>query len=156
EHAAVRMAFDGDGAIQGAYIDLVQDCGAYPTPWPVSTAAAVGMLFPGPYRVPNAGFTAKTVYTNTVGRTAYPGPWQFETLAREVLLDIAARRMGVDPVELRRRNLLRQDELPYRNPNGMTYRNVSPLETLEQALAILDYDGFRAEQAAARAEGRWL
>ena len=105
------------------------------------------MLFPGPYRVPRAGFATKTIYTNTVGRTAYRGPWQFESLAREVLLDIAARRMGMDPVELRRRNLLRRDELPYTNPNGMTYDSISPLETFEQALAMLDYDAFRAEQA---------
>ncbi len=114
------------------------------------------MLFPGPYRVPRAGFTTKTIYTNTVGRTAYRGPWQFESLAREVLLDISARRMGMDPVELRRRNLLRQDELPYANPNGMTYDHISPLETFEQALAMLDYEAFRAEQAEARATGRYL
>jgi carbon-monoxide dehydrogenase large subunit len=98
EHAAVKMAFDGDGAIQAAQIDFVSDCGAYPTPWPVGTAAVVGSLFPGPYRVPKASFTTKSVYTNTVGRAAYRGPWQFETLAREVLLDIAARQMGMDPV----------------------------------------------------------
>jgi aerobic carbon-monoxide dehydrogenase large subunit len=156
EHGDVRLAFAEDGAIQGAYIDFVQDCGAYPTPWPVSTAAAVGMLFPGPYRVPRAGFTAKTIYTNTVGRVAYRGPWQFETLAREVLLDVAARRIGLDAVELRRRNLLRPDDLPYRNANGMTYDSISPLETFEQALTMLDYDAFRAEQAAARASGRYL
>ena len=147
EHADVAMAFDGDGAIQAARIDFVSDCGAYPTPWPVSTAAVVGVLFPGPYRVPRASFTSKSIYTNTVGRAAYRGPWQFESLAREVLLDIAARQMGMDPVELRRRNLLRRDELPYANPNGMTYSNVSPGETFEQALAMLDYDAFRAEQA---------
>jgi carbon-monoxide dehydrogenase large subunit len=156
EHADATMAFDADGAIQGAYIDFVQDCGAYPTPWPVSTSAAVGMLFPGPYRVPRAGFTCKTIYTNTVGRTAYRGPWQFESLAREVLLDISARRMGVDPVELRRRNLLHRDELPYANPNGMTYDSISPLETFEQALTMLDYEAFRREQADARAAGRHL
>jgi carbon-monoxide dehydrogenase large subunit len=156
EHADVQMAFAGDGAIQGAYIDFSQDCGAYPTPWPVNTAAAVGMLFPGPYRVPRAGFTSKCLYTNTVGRTAYRGPWQFETLAREVLLDIAARRIAIDPVELRRRNLLRRDELPYLSPNGMMYDNISPLETLEQALSILDYDAFRTEQVEARAAGRYL
>jgi carbon-monoxide dehydrogenase large subunit len=114
------------------------------------------MLYPGPYRVPHAGFTVKSVYTNTVGRTAYRGPWQFESLAREVLLDIAARRMGIDPIELRRRNLLRRDELPYRNANGMTYDSISPHETFEQALAILGYDAFRAEQAAARDAGRYL
>ena len=117
------------------------------------TAAAVGVLFPGPYRVPRASFATKTIYTNTVGRTAYRGPWQFESLAREVLLDIAARQMGMDPVELRRRNLLRRDELPYANPNGMTYDNISPLETFEQALAMLDYDGVprRAGRGARRA-----
>ena len=156
EHADVRMAFDADGAIQAAYIDFVSDCGAYPTPWPVGPAAAVGMLFPGPYRVPRAGFATKSVYTNTVGRTAYRGPWQFETLAREVLLDIAARQMRMDPVELRRRNLLRPDDLPYANPNGMPYDRITPLETFEQALAMLDYDAFRTEQAEARAAGRYL
>ena len=156
EHGTVTMAFDADGAIQAAHIDFVSDCGAYPTPWPIGPAAAVGMLFPGPYRVPRAGFATKTIYTNTVGRTAYRGPWQFETLAREVLLDIAAREMGIDPVELRRRNVLCRDELPYTNPNGMPYDNISPAETLEQALALLDYDGFRKEQAAARTTGRYL
>jgi carbon-monoxide dehydrogenase large subunit len=156
EHGAVGMAFDAEGRIQAAYIDFVQDCGAYPTPWPVSTAASVGMLFPGPYRVPRAGFRVRTVYTNTVGRMPYRGPWQFESLSREVLLDVAARRMGMDPIELRRRNLLRRDELPYANPNGMTYDNVSPLETFEQALDMLDYEGFRGEQTAARRDGRYL
>jgi carbon-monoxide dehydrogenase large subunit len=150
------MAFDGDGTVLAADIDFVSDCGAYPTPWPVMTAAAVGALFPGPYRVPSATFATRSVYTNTVGRTAYRGPWQFETLAREVLLDIAARDMGIDPIDLRRRNLLHHDELPFSNPNGMAYDNVSPLETLEQAVEMLGYEAFRAEQAEARAAGRYL
>jgi carbon-monoxide dehydrogenase large subunit len=156
EHGACKMAFDAHGALQAAYIDFVQDCGAYPTPWPLLAAAAVGTFFPGPYRVPRGGFTVKTLYTNTVGRAPYRGPWQFESLAREVLLDIAARQMGIDPVELRRRNLLRRDELPYKNPNRMTYDNISPLETFEQALAMLDYRAFRAEQAEARTADRYL
>jgi carbon-monoxide dehydrogenase large subunit len=156
ESADVRIALDDDGAIQAVGIDFTSDCGAYPTPWPVMTAAAVGALFPGPYRVSKASFSAKTVYTNTAGRTAYRGPWQFETLAREVLLDVAARESGFDPAELRRRNLLRTDELPFANPNGMSYDSISPLETFEHALALLDYDAFRAEQAAARANGRHL
>ena len=156
EHADVQMAFDADGAMQAAYIDFVSDCGAYPTPWPVGPAAAVGMLFPGPYRVPRAGFATKSVYTNTVGRTAYRGPWQFETLAREVLLDIAARQMRMDPVDLRRRNLLQPEDLPYANANGMPYDRITPIETFEQALAMLDYEAFRIEQAEARASGRYL
>jgi carbon-monoxide dehydrogenase large subunit len=156
EHGDCRFAFDADGAITVAYIDHVQDVGAYPTPWPVGTAMAVGMLFPGPYRVARAGFRTTSVFSNTSGRTAYRGPWQFESVAREVLLDIAARRIGVDPIELRRRNLLRRDELPVSNPNGMPYSDMTPLETFEHAIGILDYDAFRREQADARAAGRHL
>jgi carbon-monoxide dehydrogenase large subunit len=156
EHGDLRMGFDEAGHIVGAYIDHVQDIGAYPTPWPVGTAAAVGMLFPGPYRVPRAGFRTTSVFSNTAGRTAYRGPWQFESVAREVLLDIAARRMGIDPADVRRRNLLRRDELPCTNPNGMPYSDISPAETFEQALEMLDYDAFRRQQADAREQGRYL
>ena len=156
EQAAARMAFAADGTIEAAAIDFASDAGAYPTPWPVGTAAVVGALFPGPYRVPRAAFRARTMYTNTVGRSPYRGPWQFESLAREVLLDIAARQMGMDPIELRRRNLLRADELPYTNPNGMPYDAISPLATFEQALDLLDYGAFRTEQAEARGKGRYL
>ncbi len=156
EHADVQMAFDREGLIEAASIDFVSDCGAYPTPWPVGTAGVVGMLFPGPYRVPRSRFTTTAMYTNTVGRAPYRGPWQFESLAREVLLDIAARQMAMDPIELRRRNLLSRDELPYRNPNGMQYQDISPRETLEQALELLGFEAFRAEQKAARRSGRYL
>lgn len=156
EHGVARMAFDVDGAIVAAQIDHVQDVGAYPTPWPVGTAAAVGMLFPGPYRVPAGTWTTTSVFSNTSGRTAYRGPWQFESVAREVLLDIAARQIDIDPVELRRRNILTRDELPYRNPSGMEYDHMSPREVFEQALSLIDYDAFRLEQAEARAAGRYL
>ena len=143
EHGRVRMAFDEEGTYLAATIDLVQDIGAYPIPWPVFVSAAVGMIFPGPYRLPNGTFTTKCVFTNTPGRTAYRGPWQFETVAREMMLDIAARRLGMDPVDLRRRNLLRRDEMPYANPVGMTYTDVTPLETFDLALEKIDYDEFR-------------
>jgi carbon-monoxide dehydrogenase large subunit len=75
---------------------------------------------------------------------------------RENLQAAGARRIGIDPAELRRRNLLRPDEMPFGNPNGMPYDHMDPLGTLEQALAILDYDAFRAEQAEARKQGRYL
>lgn len=156
EHASVGMAFDEDGKILAASIEHTQNVGAYPAPSPITGGVPVGMLFPGPYRVTNASFHAKFLYSNTVGRIAYRGPWQFESVAREVLLDHAARRIGIDPIELRRRNILRRDEFPFPNPNGMVYDNASPMETLEQAVQMLDYDAFRAQQRAARAEGRYL
>ncbi|BCO38032.1 xanthine dehydrogenase [Mycobacterium heckeshornense] len=151
-----RMAFDDDGTILAADINFTQDVGAYPTPYPVLTTAAIGMFFPGPYRVPKASFSYRTVFSNTAGLAAYRGPWQFESLAREVVLDIAARKLGIDPVELRRKNLLRRDEMPYLNPNGMPYDHVAPSETFEQAVKILDHEGFRKEQREALAHGRYL
>ncbi len=156
ESADLTMGFDADGLVQGVHIDFVSDAGAYPTPWPAMPAMSVGAIFPGPYRVPAAGFRLRSVYTNTAGRSGYRGPWQYETLAREVVLEIAARQMGIDPVELRRRNLLRIDDMPYKNPIGMRYDNVSPLETFEQAVTILGYEAFRSEQAQALDAGRHL
>ncbi|MCV7198166.1 xanthine dehydrogenase family protein molybdopterin-binding subunit [Mycobacterium angelicum] len=155
-NGTARMAFDADCTLRAVDIDYAQDIGAYPTPYPVLTSAAIGMFFPGPYRVPKSSFNYKTVFSNTSGLAAYRGPWQFETLAREVLLDIGARKMGIDPVELRRRNLLRRDEMPYFNPNGMPYDHVAPAETFEQAVKILDHEGFRKEQREALAQGRYL
>lgn len=151
-----RMALDEEGTILAVDIDFTYDVGAYPTPYPVLTTAAVGMFFPGPYRVPKASFNYKTVFSNTAGLAAYRGPWQYETLTREILLDIAARKMHVDPVDLRRRNLLRRDEMPYFNANGMPYDHVAPIETFEQAVKILDHEGFRKEQRDALEQGRYI
>lgn len=151
-----RMAFDEDGNLLAADIDFAQDIGAYPTPYPVLTTAAIGMFFPGPYRVPKASFNYKTIFSNTAGLAAYRGPWQYETLTREILFDIAAREIGMDPVALRRRNILRGDEMPYVNPNGMPYDHVAPADTFEQAVKILDHEGFRKEQRDALEQGRYL
>ena len=156
EHGTAEVAFDESGTILAVKLDVIQDVGAYPTPSPVATGGLIGSQFPGPYRIPLATFSSKAICSNTVGRSAYRGPWMFETLAREMILDIAARQMGMDPIDLRRRNLLRQDEMPYTNPNGMTYDAVTPLETFEHAMEILRYEEFRQEQAAARQRGRYL
>jgi carbon-monoxide dehydrogenase large subunit len=155
-HAQVRMAFDHDASIQAAQIDYVEDDGAYPSPWPVMVTGAVGSSFPGPYRVPKASFSTKAIYTNTAGRTAYRGPWAFESVAREVLLDQAARQIGIDPIELRRRNLLRADEMPYTSPNGAPYNHITPLENFERAIEVLGLEQFRAEQVEALRAGRYL
>ena len=116
-------------------------------------AAAVGVLFPGP--VPRARAPASRPRPSTRTPSAAPRTAGRGSSSRSPARCCSTSRraqMGIDPVELRRRNLLRRDELPYANPNGMTYDNISPLETFEQALAMLDYDAFRAEQAEARAE----
>jgi len=152
ELGKVRMAVDGDGIIQAITIDHVADVGAYP-PCP---AVIDPMLLSGPYRIPRMGFSMSMVWTNTMGKAAYRGPWMFETTAREMAIDYVAREIGMDPIELRRRNLLTLAELPFTAPSGNQFVEITPLETLEAAVEMLDVAAFRAEQAGARAEGRLL
>jgi carbon-monoxide dehydrogenase large subunit len=80
----------------------------------------------------------------------------FESVAREEIMDLAARAAGIDPLELRRRNVVHTAELPYFTATGMPLDRVTAEETLEQAAGIVDYPAFRAEQARAHAEGRLL
>jgi carbon-monoxide dehydrogenase large subunit len=96
------------------------------------------------------------VWTNTMGKAAYRGPWMFETTAREMAIDHTAAELGIDPAEFRRKNLLAAGDLPFTAPSGNVFQEITPLETLEQALELLDYDAFRTDQAAARAAGRYL
>ncbi len=152
EQGRVRIALDGGGVIQAMAVDHVGDIGAYPA----CPAVMDATLLTGPYRVPRLGFSMSMVWTNTMGKGAYRGPWMFETTAREMAIDVAAAEIGLDPAELRRRNLLSVADLPFTSPAAKVFEEITPLETFEQALAMLDYAAFRREQAAAREEGRYL
>ncbi|HEV3452117.1 MAG TPA: xanthine dehydrogenase family protein molybdopterin-binding subunit [Acidimicrobiia bacterium] len=156
DRVTVRMAFDDEGRILAVHLDHLEDCGAYPVGGTGGTGPFMAMLFPGPYRIPRLGYTSTAVWTNTCGRGAYRGPWMLETVAREEMIDLAARAIGVDPLELRRRNCLRADELPVTTVGGLVLDHVTPSETLEQAADLIGYDEFRAEQARAALEGRLL
>jgi carbon-monoxide dehydrogenase large subunit len=153
DQATISLALDEQGSILGLRMQHAENAGSY------SAGGGGGLvvrLISGPYRIPHVVASSTSVRSNTSRRSAYRGPWMFETLGRETMVDIAARRIGMDPVELRRRNLLSADDLPYTTPSGMSVNRVTPRETLEQALAMLDYDAFRAEQAQGRRSGRYL
>jgi len=152
ETGRLRMAIDAEGTIEAITVDNKSDVGAYP----VVPAAMNTSLLPGPYKIPRLGSAASLLYTNTMGKGAYRGPWMFETTAREIAIDFAAREIGMDPIELRRKNLLSGSDLPFTNPAQLVFTEITPLETLEQALTMLDYQAFRREQESARAEGRWI
>ncbi|HEY8218044.1 MAG TPA: xanthine dehydrogenase family protein molybdopterin-binding subunit [Acidimicrobiia bacterium] len=155
--ATVDVAVDAEGRLVAARMDHLEDCGAYPVGGTGGVGPFAAMLFPGPYRLPKMGFTTTAVWTNTCGRGAYRGPWMFETVAREEMMDLVARAIGVDPLELRRRNVVGTDELPFTTAMGMELDHVTPAETLEQAAEIIDYDAFRADQRRAfEHEGRLL
>jgi carbon-monoxide dehydrogenase large subunit len=77
-----------------------------------------------------------------------------ETTGREQMVDVIAQQLGIDPLELRRRNVISRAELPFTNSMGMVYEGVSPAECLEQAAEMIGYDQFRRDQVQARADGR--
>lgn len=154
QECTMRIAFDADGKLLASHVDYALNNGAYPH-FPDASMAAM-MFFWAAYKLPRYGFRAQGLYSNTVGLAAYRGPWAMESLARETLLDIVARQIGMDPIELRRRNLVTAADQPYTTTLGMPLEDVTPAECLEQLLTRLDVAAFRAEQATARAEGRYL
>jgi carbon-monoxide dehydrogenase large subunit len=156
DRMSMDIAVDADGRFQAFRAELVENVGAYPFGASGSAAALVSMCLPGPYTVPAVGFSNAAVFTNTTGRAPYRGPFLMETVVPEQMVDVVARRIGIDPLELRRRNVIATSQLPYQLPTGLVYTDVTPAETLEQAAQLIDYDGFRARQAAARAQGRYL
>jgi len=151
EEATISVGVDDAGSLLAMMVDHYEDYGAHG-----GGGAMFATVLPGPYRVPKVSVSSTAVNTTTSSRGAYRGPWMFETVVRETMLDIVARRLGIDPVEIRRRNILSSADLPYTNAMGLTYELVTPAETLEQALDIVDYTGFRRQQADARDAGRYL
>jgi carbon-monoxide dehydrogenase large subunit len=128
--------------------------GAYPLEGDGLTLNTVNHL-PGPYRVRDYRNTGTSVVTNKALNMAYRAAGRPEAVfVMERLMDIGARRLGLDPAEIRRRNLVRPAEMPYRP--GLTYKDGAPVAydpgdfpaALERALALVDYDGWRRRQAA--------
>src|SRR5262249_16236309 len=122
----------------------------------MSGATLALMLFTGPYRIPMLEAGISSIATNTCGMAPFRGPWAIETIAREQMVDSIARELGIDPLEGRRGNGVRQADLTYAIPAGLVFDVVTPEETMEQAAQMVDWEGFRERQAAARAEGRAL
>jgi carbon-monoxide dehydrogenase large subunit/6-hydroxypseudooxynicotine dehydrogenase subunit gamma len=110
----VEAAFDRDGRILGLRAELWHDNGAYIRTHGVIVAELALAMLPGPYRVPAFEARGHVVLTNKTPCGTYRGPGRFEsTFARERLLDLAAHELGIDPVELRRINLLDREEIPH-------------------------------------------
>ncbi|HKZ08133.1 MAG TPA: xanthine dehydrogenase family protein molybdopterin-binding subunit [Methylomirabilota bacterium] len=119
-----RLGVDGDGRIVALETRFARDHGAYVTLGEVITRNTINHL-PGPYRVPNLLASGRNVVTHTLGSGAYRGSGRPEAaFVRECLLDRAARRLGLDPAEIRRRNLVRPGEMPHLT--GLIYRDGTP------------------------------
>jgi carbon-monoxide dehydrogenase large subunit len=151
------LAVDADGSIRGLQARVIADIGAYSIyPWTASIEVIQVISFlPGPYRVPHYRGEAQAVATNKAPMGPYRGVGRpVSAFVMEVLLDRAARRLGLDPTDIRRRNLIRPSELPYRSPSGLVWDSGAFAECLERACAAAGYSEVRAEQRRQRAAGR--
>ena len=153
----LRGAFDRDGTLRALDVDLVSNIGAfscYPTTCGVEPLMALAE-YPGPYKLAEYGVRARGVTTNTCPMAPYRGVSRpVITFAIERLMDRAARRLAIDPVDIRRRNLV--DRFPYRTVTGLTLDEASYVEALDRAAALVDLPAFRQRQQRARRAGRYL
>ena len=157
EKLDVAVAVKDDGTLLGLKAVATIDAGAYP-PLPFPVSVLIGLmqtLLPGPYRWQAYSFARKVLVTNKATYVAYRGPWEAETWVRERILDEVAREIGMDPAELRRRNVVAGDP-DDKLISGLTLAGCSSDEQLERVLELIGYDEFRREQEAARAQGRYL
>jgi carbon-monoxide dehydrogenase large subunit len=155
DQATFTLAVGDDGVILGAKADFLESVGSFP-PSGGSALVFTTLLFPGPYRIPAAAGSGRGVYTNTMGRGGYRGPWMIETVAREQMIDHVASQLGIDPLEMRRRNVIRDGDLPYAMATGLVYDQLTAAATLEQAAEMIGYDRLREQQRAWRQEGRLI
>ncbi|HUK59079.1 MAG TPA: xanthine dehydrogenase family protein molybdopterin-binding subunit [Stellaceae bacterium] len=153
--AAAALALDRDGRALAFRTSVDIDVGAY-----LSMSAGVpphnaGVSYPGTYRIPRIHAAVRAIFTNSSQLGPYRGTAKPEaSFVLDHLMEKAAREMGLDPVELRRRNLISVAEMPYRTPGGNIYDCGDFEHVLEAALELAEWRGFAERRAAAEQRGR--
>jgi carbon-monoxide dehydrogenase large subunit len=158
----VAIAVDADGKILGLRGTMLHDTGAF-LPWGIIVPYIAATTFPGPYMVPAYKIETTVVLTNRVPTTVVRGAGRPQAVfAMERLMDRVARGLRLDRAEVRARNMIGPAQMPY--SVGLVFRDGKPLvyasgdfpKSQARALTLADYQGFRARQAKARGEGRYL
>ena len=157
-HSA-KVAFSQEGQVLALSARVTVDCGAYSVyPWTAALDPGMSLfIMPGPYRIRNYECEAVGVATNKCPYGAYRGVARSANcLTIERAMDAVADALDVDPVEIRRRNLVRDEEFPYTSVSGFVYDNASLVESLDRICDESDYPGMRESQRQAWEEGRLL
>jgi carbon-monoxide dehydrogenase large subunit len=152
----MELALDADHTFTAIRTETYANMGAYLSTFAPSIPTWLhGTLMAGNYRTPLIYVNVKAVFTNTVPVDAYRGAGRPEaTFQLERVIDKAARQLGVDPVELRRKNFVRPDQFPYQTPVAVVYDTGNYHATLDKLLEIADHAGFEARAAASKARGK--
>ena len=157
QHVALTGAFDAQARMLALSADVLANVGAYscyPTTCGVEPLMALAEM-PGPYDVREYACAARGIATHTCPMAPYRGVSRpVITFAIERLMDKAAAAFALDPVDIRRRNLIRT--FPYRSATGLMFDQASYIETMSTAVEAVDLAAFRARQFEARAQGRYL
>ena len=155
-HYAVRAGFDRDGRLQALDVRAACNAGAYSvTPWTAGIEALMaGGLLTGPYKLTHYRCDVTAVATHTTPAGPYRGVARpATTFVMERVLDLGARALGLDPVEIRRVNLIGPADLPYTSATRLVHDSPTYPVCFEKVVGAIDYSGFRAEQARLRAQG---
>ena len=148
-----RLSLGGDGKIAALETHAVADCGGYLEIGGLVVTATV-MMAQGVYKIPQLRSGGGAVCTNKAPTTAFRGAGRPQaTCILERVMDVAAAETGIDPVELRLRNLLQPEDFPFSTPTGATYDTGDYAKTLLKATELADYDALRREQADRRERG---
>jgi carbon-monoxide dehydrogenase large subunit len=158
EMADLEAAVTDDGLLLAVKMDVKLNAGAYPCdPFPGAMfASTISGSFQGPTQIEAIAATTTAVFSNKATYVAYRGPWATADFVRERLLDIIARELEIDPIDIRRRNYVVRGEPPLTMLSGQPFSGVTTREALEQAAELVDWEGFRRRQSAAREQGRYL
>ena len=154
-----EMGFDENGIAVALEADVIGDIGAYSIyPWTCGLEPVQVVSFlPGPYKIRSYRGAVRGVATNKPPTGPYRGVGRpVSTFVAERLMDMGAKALGIDPLEIRRRNLVRADEFPYRIASGIIWDRTGFVECLEAAVQAGEYEKLRKRQSAARAEGRYF
>jgi aerobic carbon-monoxide dehydrogenase large subunit len=153
QQQAIKIGGTRDGRVLAYRLDTVQDGGAFPRLGQF-LASLTMMMSGGPYDIPNVQAGYRVIVTNTTPISAYRGAGRPEaTAAIERAFDLFAAEIGMDPAELRRRNLVAADKFPYTAASGAVYDTGEYVEALDRVLAAAGYGELRAEQARRRERG---
>ena len=145
--ARTRAAVTKEGRLLALELELLEDFGAYCF-YPANyLARVIAMILTGPYRVRDYAFDVKVVLSNKCGNGPMRAPMAITTWIMDGTLDAIARELSLDPVAVRKINMLRAGDFPYTMTTGQVLEDINPSETLERGLAEIDYESFRKLQA---------
>jgi carbon-monoxide dehydrogenase large subunit len=146
DYCTTKVSVDDQGKILGLDFQILEDFGAYSFYPGNYLARVVAMILTGPYKIANYRYDVKVFLTNKVGNAPMRAPMSVTSWVMEGTMDAIARELGLDPVAVRKINLVSKEEMPYVMPTGEILSDVTPLETLDGALDAIDYAGFSARK----------